>query len=77
MLNLIDGKVCQCWEDGKQSKTKGWTRDPLTEYWVCSDCRRPSKYNAVATCEGCEKKFVPDKAPTEKQLFFGLYCPSC
>lgn len=30
-------KHCQCIK-----KSQGWTKDTVTEYWVCADCRRPS-----------------------------------
>lgn len=39
----------------------GWTLDSESGYWVCGNCKLPSRAVGLRECAFCEKLFVPIK----------------
>jgi len=64
----IQEKVCTCLEK------PGWSKDPNSEWWICSKCRKPSRYSAVYECDDCEEKFMPSEPIDTK---FEVICNDC
>ena len=67
----ILSNICRC------ISPDGWSLEVETGWWVCGGCRKPSLYNAVRFCEGCEKPFVPLVNPGYPATDWGDSCSKC
>ena len=70
----MESEFCRCWDNGVAARNHGWSLEPSTGYWVCGNCRKPSKYSQARECEWCEKKFLP-KVYVEPE--YEVVCDEC
>lgn len=70
-------KVCISGGCGRGTKNSGFSLDPETGYWVCANCRKPSRIIAVQECDNCGKAFVPKFYSKIQQSFLGIECDEC
>lgn len=65
----VKKKVCFC------AKKVGYSHDPVSGYYVCATCRKPSIIVGTKECDLCDKVFVPDKYDPLNAL--GVACDAC
>lgn len=64
----LANKICICYQKA------GWSRNPDTDHWECGNCKKPSRYCAIAYCASCDQPYYIENAI---DLIYEPLCPKC